>query len=149
VADAVEAGAEPGRSIVHLTVAGTAALVATSIAAAVAPSTFARVHAVLSIALFVAGTAAMLWAYGLGVARSRTELVHIPGLFLLAGDVAPPATRRALRVATVIQVIAVVAAASIRPFSEVAFGILAPMFGLGLMGLWGGRYGRFPARPVA
>ena len=40
-----------------------------------------------------------------------------------------------------------VAAASIRPFTEVAFGILAPMFGLGLMALWGGRHGTFPPRP--
>ena len=40
-----------------------------------------------------------------------------------------------------------VAAASIRPYTEVAFGILAPMFGLGLMGVWGGRYGEFPPRP--
>ena len=41
-----------------------------------------------------------------------------------------------------------VAAASIRPYSEVAFGILAPMFGLGLMGVWGGRYGDVPAPPA-
>jgi hypothetical protein len=34
-----------------------------------------------------------------------------------------------------------------RPYTEVAFGILAPMFGLGLMGVWGGRYGDFPERP--
>ena len=40
-----------------------------------------------------------------------------------------------------------VAAASIRPFTAVAFGILAPMLGLGLMGLWGARHGRFPAAP--
>jgi hypothetical protein len=30
----------------------------------------------------------------------------------------------------------------------VAFGILAPMFGLGLMGAWGGRHGRFGPRPA-
>ncbi|MET0902292.1 MAG: hypothetical protein ABWZ52_03550, partial [Acidimicrobiales bacterium] len=71
-----------------------------------------------------------------------------PGLFLLAGDVAPRPTRRALRIATAIEIVAVVAAASIRPYSEVAFGILAPMFGLGLMGVWGGRHGEFPPRPL-
>jgi hypothetical protein len=51
-----------------------------------------------------------------------------------------------LRGTTAVQVVAVVAAASIRPYTEVAFGILAPMFGLGLMGLWAGRYGTFPPR---
>jgi hypothetical protein len=28
----------------------------------------------------------------------------------------------------------------------VAFGVLAPMFGLGLMAVYGGRFGVFPAR---
>ena len=59
----------------------------------------------------------------------------------------PPDPPRA-RIATAVEVVAVVAAASIRPYSEVAFGILAPMFGLGLMGMWGGRYGAFPPRPL-
>ena len=137
-----------GRRLVNVVFIGTGALVATSIAAAAAPDAFGPVHAALSIGLFVIGTGAMLWAYALGVSRSRTELITIPGLFLLAGDVAPRPTRRALRVATAIEIVAVVAAASIRPYSEVAFGILAPMFGLGLMGVWGGRYGEFPPRPL-
>jgi hypothetical protein len=141
-------GSALGRRLVNLVFIGTGALVATSIAAAAAPDAFGPVHAALSIGLFVIGTGAMLWAYGLGVSRSRTELISIPGLFILAGDVAPRSTRRALLVATGIEIVAVVAAASIRPYSEVAFGILAPMFGLGLMGLWGGRCGRFPPRPL-
>jgi len=140
-------GPEPGAGIVNVAFLGTGALVATSVAAAAAPDAFGIVHAALSVLLFAVGTGAMLWAYALGVSRSRTDLISIPGLFFLAGDVAPRATRRALRIATVVEVVAVVAAASIRPYSEVAFGILAPMFGLGLMGMWGGRYGDFPPRP--
>ena len=31
-------------------------------------------------------------------------------------------------------------------FTAVAFGVLAPMLGLGLIGLWGARYGTFPER---
>jgi hypothetical protein len=143
----VDAGDEPGATLVNVTFLGTGALVATSAAAAAAPDTFGVVLAALSIALFAIGTGAMLWAYALGVSRSRTDLITVPGLFFLAGDVAPPSTRRALRVATAVEVVAVVAAASIRPYTEVAFGILAPMFGLGLMGMWGGRYGTFPERP--
>jgi hypothetical protein len=139
---------EPGAGLVNAVFLGTGALVATSIAAAAAPATFGAVHAALSIALFVVGTGAMLWAYALGVSRSRTELITIAGLFFLADGVAPRATRRALRIATAVQVVAVVAAASIRPYSEVAFGILAPMFGLGMMAVWGGRYGEFPPRPL-
>jgi hypothetical protein len=137
-----------GSGLVNVVFLGTGALVATSVAAAAAPDTFGTVHAALSIGLFVLGTAAMLWAYALGVARSRLEIITIPGLFFLAGDVAPPATRRALRIASAVEVVAVVAAASVRPYTEVAFGILAPMFGLGLMGVWGGRHGAFPPRPL-
>jgi hypothetical protein len=144
----VDLDEDRGNGLVNVVFLGTGALVATSVAAATAPDTFATVHAALSIALFVIGTAAMLWAYALGVARSRLELITIPGLFFLAGDVAPPATRRALRIATAVEVVAVVAAASVRPYTEVAFGILAPMFGLGLMGVWGGRHGAFPPRPL-
>ena len=139
---------EEGAALVNVAFLGTGALVATSAAAAAAPAAFERIHAVLSVVLFVVGTGAMLWAYALGVSRSRTDLVTVPGLFFLAGDVAPRSTRRALRVATAVEVVAVVAAASIRPYTEVAFGILAPMYGLGLMGVWGGRYGRFPDRPA-
>jgi hypothetical protein len=143
----VDDAPEPGGGLVAAVLLGTGALVATSIAAAAAPDTFGAVHAALSVVLFAIGTAAMLWAYALGVSRSRTEMVSVPGLFFLTGDVAPPATRRTLVFATAIEVVVVVAAASIRPYSEVAFGILAPMFGLGLMAVWGGRYGEFPPRP--
>ena len=140
-------GPEPGGSLVNATFVGTGALVVTSVAAAADPETFGAVHAALSIGLFLVGTGAMLWAYALGVSRSRTELVTVPGLFFLAGDVAPRSTRRALRIAPAVEIVAVVVAASIRPYSEVAFGILAPMFGLGMMGVWGGRHGVFPPRP--
>ncbi|MEQ1787817.1 MAG: hypothetical protein ABL966_12250 [Acidimicrobiales bacterium] len=139
--------ADPGAGLVNLCFAGTGALVATSAAAAALPDTFATVHAGLSVVLFVVGTAALLWAYALGVARSRVELIGIPGLFLLGDGAAPAPTRRAFRIALLVQVVVVVAAAAVRPFTEVAFGILAPMFGLGLMGMWGGRHGTFPPRP--
>jgi len=138
---------EPGAGIVNLAFLGTGAVAATSVAAAALPATFGVVHTGVSLLLFTVGTGALLWAYALGVSRSRSDLIGIAGLFFLAGETAPAATRRHLRVAVVVQVVVVVAAAAIRPFSEVAFGILAPMFGLGLMGVWGGRHGEFPPRP--
>ena len=142
---AVPEGAE-GVALLRAVRAGTAVVVVTSLAAAVAPGALGVVHAGASVVLFATGTGAMLGAYGLGVRRSRREQVDIPGLFLLAGDVAPPGVRRLLRMALAVQAVAVVAAASVRPFTEVAFGILAPMYGLGMMALWAGRHGRFPPR---
>lgn len=138
---------EPGADIVNLAFLGTGAVVAISVGAALLPDTFGIVQAGVSVVLFGVGTGALLWGYALGVSRSRTDLIGIPGLFFLAGDVAPTPTRRRLRIAVAVEVVAVVVAGSIRPFTEVAFGILAPMFGLGLMGLWGGRHGTFPPRP--
>jgi hypothetical protein len=138
---------EPGAGLLNATFAGTGVLVATSVAAAVAPDSFELVHAWVAGALFVVGVGAFLWAYALGIARSRTDLVSIPGLFFLAGETAPPSIRRPFRVALVVEVVAVVAAALIRPYTAVAFGILAPMFAMGLMATWGGRHGRFPPRP--
>ena len=137
-----------GDGLVNLAYAGTGAVVGTSIAAAALPDTFGVVHAALSGVLFVIGTGALLWAYALGVSRSRAVVVTLPGLFFLGAGAAPPDISRRFRIALAAEVVAVVAAASIRPYSIVAFGILAPMFGLGLMGVWGGRYGAFPARPA-
>jgi hypothetical protein len=136
----------PGDALVNLAFAGTGALVGTSIAAAVLPDTFGVVHAILSGLLFTVGTGALLWAYALGVSRSRAVVVTLGGLFFLAGGAAPPDTSRRFRIAFAVQIVAVVAAASIRPYSNVAFGVLAPIFGLGLMAVWGGRHGSFPAR---
>lgn len=136
----------PGAGLVNATFVGTGLLVGTSAAAALAPDSFGVLHAALSSVLFAVGTGALLWAYALGVTRSRTDLVTIPGLFFLAGPTAPAEVRRPFRIALAVEIVAVVIAASIRPFTEVAFGILAPMFALGLMASWGGRHGRFPPR---
>ncbi len=139
---------EPGAGLVNAAFVGTGLLVGTSTAAALAPDTFGLPHAVLSFVLFAVGTGALLWAYALGVSRSRVDLVSLSGLFFLGGQTAPVAVRRPLRIALTVEVVAAVAAALVRPYTEVAFGILAPMYGLGLMGWWGGRHGSFPPRPA-
>ena len=36
--------------------------------------------------------------------------------------------------------------ALVRPFTGLAFGVLTPVFGLGLIGLWGARLGTYPPR---
>jgi hypothetical protein len=142
-----EVPAVEGTGLVNAAFVGTGLLVGTSAAAALAPDTFGRLHAVLAVVLFAVGTGALLWAYALGVSRSREDAVTIGGLFFLAGGIAPATVRRPFRVALAVEVVAVLAAAAARPYTEVAFGILAPMFPLGLMGTWAGRYGVFPPRP--
>jgi hypothetical protein len=148
VADRYDEG-PPGEALVNLLFAGTGALVGTSLAGALLPDTFDVVHAALSLVLFAIGTGAMLWGYALGVSRSRTVAVTMAGLFFLAGGSAPAQLARRFRLALVVEVVVVVAAALARPDSNMPFGVLAPMFALGLMAVWGGRYGVFPARQDA
>jgi hypothetical protein len=137
----------PGARIERVAVSTAGLLVVSSLAGALAPEAGGSIHALVALTCFAAGTGLMVWAYAVALARSRTEEVSIAGLFFLAGGVAPAPTRRALYGALAAEVVAVVAAASIRPFTQVAFGVLAPMLGLGLMALWGARHGSFPARP--
>ena len=47
------------------------------------------------------------------------------------------------------QAVVAVATAAVRPYSPLAFGILVPLWGLGLAGLWAARHGTFPQRKVA
>jgi hypothetical protein len=131
-------------------------LVATAVPGAIAPESFATVAVVVALVLFGVGIIAFGWAYAVAVGRSRTDLIGMGGLFFLAGS-APPAVRRDLRLSLAFQIVVAVATASawlVAPdhFSEstvnpLAFGLLAPMYGLGLMGLWGARFGTFPPRP--
>lgn len=138
--------AEPGANIQRAAVWGTALLVMTSAGAAALPHSIGVVHAVVSCVLFAAGTGALLWAYLVGLGRSRTETVSLSGLFFLTGEAAPAQVRRLLRVLLGVEVVAAVAAASVRPYTVVAFGILAPMYAMGLMGMWGARHSEFPDR---
>lgn len=137
-----------GAGLVTLAFVGTGSIAATSVAAAALPDTFGLAHAVLSCVLFGIGTGGLLWAYTLGVSRSRTDDVSIPGLFFLSGDAAPAEVRKRFHLALTVETVVVVAAAAVRPFTVVAFGVLAPMFALGLMGVWGGRHAAFPPRPA-
>ena len=122
--------------------AGTGALVAAAAAGTASPDTFGPVTATVAGVLFVVGTVALLWGYAHGVVRSRDERITLGGLFFLSGT-APKVVRFRLRLALLLQVVAAVVAASVRPYTSVAFAVLAPMFGLGLLAAWGAKHGTF------
>lgn len=145
-----EHGAAPGdrvagAAIVRGSWAGTALFIATAVAAVVVD--VARpVAAAVAVALFVAGAVAFLWAYGIAVSRSRTDAIGIGGLYFLAGDTAPSSVRRTLLASLATQTVVAIVTAAARPYTSLAFGVLVPMFGLGLAGLWGARHGSFGPR---
>ena len=136
-------------TIVNASWIGTVVFAATAIAAVATRP--ARIPAVVvAAALFAAGIGVFFWAYAIAVARSRTDAIGIGGLFFLAGkDTAPsPTDKRQLLASLAVQTVVALATAGARPFSTLAFGVLVPLYGLALTGLYGGRHGRFGPRPT-
>ena len=134
-----------GEAIVRASWIGTAAFGVTA-ALGVAVPAVDFVPFLLSIALFAAGTVAFFMAYARAVSRSRTDKVGVMALFFLEGRVAPRPVRRNLLGSFVVQIVVAVAVAAARPNTSLAFGILVPVYGLALAGLWGARHGVFPER---
>lgn len=134
-----------GQNLIRASWIGTVVYVAVAIPATVAPDTVGDVLAVLSVGLFAAGSIAMLWAFFVAVGRSRTETIGVGGLYFLAGC-APTTVQRTMMAALAVQVLVAIVTASVRLYTPLAFGILVPMYGLGLAGLWGALHGTFPPR---
>lgn len=129
--------------VVRVGIVATVVLVLVQVAAVVSPGGVAGVVAVVwASTLFAAGSIAFVWAFLVAAGRSRDEQVTIAGVIWLTGC-APAGVARALRVLLAVQVAVVLVTAAARPFSPVAFGILAPMFGLGCLAWYGARHGVF------
>jgi hypothetical protein len=135
-----------GRRVVWASYAGTLVLAVSAIAADLSPHTFDFTAFVLALVLFFGGTAIFVWAYLVMAGRSRTDDLTLSGVFGLAGS-APSAVQRRLFGSLALEVIVSITTAATRVYSTLSFGVLASMWGLGLTGLWGARYGAFPPRP--
>ena len=126
--------------------AGTVALCVAVVAGVIWPSGAAVAAQVVALVLFGAGSLAFGRAYVVAVRRSRFEQVSTMAAFVQMPG-APRSLRIELRVAAGLQCVAGVTGAAIRPFGPLAFGILACVYGLGVIALWGAGYGRFAGRP--
>lgn len=127
---------------------GTAAFGVTSALGAVV-SALDVVALLVALLLFTAGTVVFFVAYAKAIARSRTEKLGVMAMFFLEGRVAPKPTRRLLMGSFLTEIAVAVAVAVARPNTSLAFGILVPVYGLSLAGLWGALHGSFPERPAA
>lgn len=137
----------PGLPLLTASAAGTAVFTVTAVVAAVVGGWTLWPAFVVAVALFLAGCGLFVAAYATAVARSRSAEMGIGGLFFLAGrGTAPPKVKRALLGSFAIQVVVALTTAIARPFSTLAFGVLAPLFGVAVQGLWAARHGRFGAR---
>jgi hypothetical protein len=130
-----------GRRIVVASWVGIALFAMTAIPAAAGAPGFDVAALIIDVALFVAGIVVFLWAFGVALVRnSGGDDIVVASLFLIQGPV-PTRVRQHLFAALIVSV----AIAGATGTSD-AFGILVPMYPLGLVGLWGARHGVFPPR---
>jgi hypothetical protein len=134
----------PGNGIVLASWLGTVALAATTaLGSAVRQTDIAAL--VVSLAMFVGGIGAFGAAFARAVGRSRTDEIGIMNLFFLDHS-APAPVRRSLLGSLAVEVLTALAGAALHPNTSLAFGILAPVYGVAMAGLWGARHGVFPSR---
>jgi hypothetical protein len=146
----------PTRSrVIRVDVAGTAVfLIALVIAVPFRSDRFAQfLIGGVSMVLFAIGVATTLWAYARALDRSRVEEVGVANLYLLTGQTAPKPVRRIMTWALTVQVVAAVVGAWIGvvgldegELNALAFGVLVPMFGIGMNGVWAALHGSYGPR---
>lgn len=150
--------ATPGTAIVRADVVGTAVFTASSIAAAVVFDGVVRVQGVVvALVLFAIGVVTFIWGYWTAVQRSRTHTMSVAELYFLVGAAVPRPVKRVMNGCLILQTTVALVTALARgstpnaeggssPGSTLAFGVLVPMLGLGLNGLWAATHGDFGPR---
>ena len=101
--------------------------------------------ATVALVIFGIGCVLFLAALVLGAQRSRDAEMSVGGWFFLSG-VAPKPVRWHLMGSLAVEVVVALGTAAARPYSTLAFGILVPVYGLALAGIWGARHGVYPPR---
>jgi len=103
-------------------------------------------YSIVSALLFFLGAGLMALGLWNGIQRSRVEQITLVGLAAVTKSHVSARARNLLWAMIVFQIVVTVVFASLRPFTQQAFGILAPTFGLGVAVLWGSRFGSFHPR---
>lgn len=142
-----------GRVLLRANAALTAVFMATSLIAAVTfRQPWKSVSVAVDLACFAVGVFAFLWGYWNAVQRSREEDIGVAALYFLMDGIAPRSVSVRMNALLGTQLVWAVGTALSRgstngkPGSTLAFGVLVPMMGLGLNGLWGAFHGTFAPR---
>ena len=133
-----------GDRIIRASWLGTGAFAVTAVGAAITPALTVPAF-IVAIGLFVVGTGVFIGALAVAAGRSRQHEIGMGGLFFLQGA-APRRVQLQLMGSLAAECVTGLATAASHPYTSLAFGILTPVYGLGLAGLWGGRYGQFGPR---
>jgi hypothetical protein len=142
-----------GRGIIWANACLTALFVISAVVATVVfDEPWKKIASGIALGCFAVGVVVFLWGYWTAVQRSRVDNIAVASLYFLVDKCAPRAVAGLMNVLLAVQVVVSIATASIRsstngePGSTLAYGILVPMMGLGLNGLWGAFYGSFGPR---
>ena len=137
----MNADLDPGRGIIVASWVGDVLFAVTAIPVALGVDALDDPSVVVALLLFFTSLVVWCWALGLAAVRTtRGDDVQVWSLFLLEGRV-PARVRWHLYGSFVVCLAITVGTASANPF-----GVLVPMFPLGLVGLWGARHGVYPPR---
>lgn len=136
--------------LIKVNVIGTAIFVVSAAAAAVFFTPFLRATGVfVALVLFAIGVASFIWGYFTAAQRSRYDNISVASLYFLAGHVSTARVSRLMNGCLIVQglcgLVTALARTSTdgRAGSTLAFGVLVPLYGLGLNGLWCSRNGSF------
>ena len=142
---ASQSGRSPGQPLLRLAWQSTLALAVVATFGLMAPESSGPFVVTACLTMFVLGL--LLFVFGLmyGLRRSRVEAVTVAGLFLLQNS-APRSIRRQFAWLTITQLVVALIAAALRPSTDIAFVILAPMLPVGSAALWSAQHGFFPER---
>ena len=127
-------------------------LVATSVAAVVFTPATRAVGVAIDLVLFGIGVAAFIWGYFSAVQRSRVDEISVASLYLLTSQVANKQVQKTMNGCLIAQLVIGLAGAIARSSTDgkagstLAFGVLVPLLGLGLNGLWASQFGSFTPR---
>jgi len=150
----------PGRGIVRFDLWVTGLFCVSAAWAAWSFDGVAKVQGVVvSLGAFAIGITAFLWGYWTAVQRSRTAEMSVAELYFLLGAPVPRNVKWWMNGCLIAQTGMSVTTAIVRPStpsadggstagSTLAFGVLVPVLGLGLNGLWAASHGAFGPRRV-
>ena len=126
--------------------------VVTAVAAVVFTPATRTAGVVVDLVLFSIGVAAFIWGYFSAVQRSRVDEISVASLYFLSGQVANKQIQKIMSGCLIAQLVIGLAGAIARSSTDgkagstLAFGVLVPLLGLGLNGLWASQFGTFTPR---
>ena len=127
-------------------------LVVTVVAAVAFTPTTRAIGVFVDLVLFSVGVAAFIWGYFSAVQRSRVDEISVASLYFLSGQVADKQIQKTMNSCLIAQLVIGLAGAIARSSTDgkagstLAFGVLVPLLGLGLNGLWASQFGSFTPR---